>query len=554
MVENWDDAVDEGYADQLKERMRSLLAQEVTSLSGWKRWLAAERGLCAEAEEIITGHRIRHYQDTSDKGRRDAFLYVQAHIEPLLAEYNAEFDRKFNECPFTEQLEEEGYGYMRKVRLGRSKALHQENIGLQAREQELITEYRGIMAGITIEWDGEQASPSSVKAMLDSPDRSLRERAWRALHEAHKEVKPTVDRIMDELVGLRHRMAQNAGFDNYRDYLFTLKNRDYSVEDCFRLAESVERHAVPAWKKAAKLFQAELGIDAQRPWDLAPCTLRQAPFQTSAELLDGVEAMLGRTDCQFQEVFRHIRKAGLIDVEGRMNKAPGAVCFTLPRVEEAFIYSNFSASFNAVTALIHETGHAIHFYKQFENPSSMQEGYLREEVAELYSHALELLTMDKLDVFYPDGGECRKAQREQLRRSLSMLISPLSGDLFQHWLYTNPDHSPEERDAKYLELSKRFRYSSVDLTGCEAEVGASWIESFHYFQYPFYKIEYAISQLGALRLFQLYRENPGQAIAFFKAGASADWNAPIADIYRKTGVEFDFSEQAVEQIAAFLVE
>ncbi len=39
------------------------------------------------------------------------------------------------------------------------------------------------------------------------------------------------------------------------------------------------------------------------------------------------------------------------------------------------------------------------FYKQFKNDSSMQERYLREEVAELYSLSLELLVMDKLNVF-----------------------------------------------------------------------------------------------------------------------------------------------------------
>ncbi len=121
--------------------------------------------------------------------------------------------------------------------------------------------------------------------------------------------------------------------------------------------------------------------------------------------------MFRKTDLYFYEEFIHIRKAGLIDVEERENKAPGAACFTLPHSKEVFVYSNFSPSFYAINALIHEVGHAFHFYKQFKNDSSMQERYLREEVAELYSLSLELLVMDKLTIFYKQEDEYKEVQR-----------------------------------------------------------------------------------------------------------------------------------------------
>lgn len=157
----------------------------------------------------------------------------------------------------------------------------------------------------------------------------------------------------------------------------------------------------------------------------------------------------------------------------------------------------------------------------------MQERYLREEVAELYSLSLELLLMDKLTIFYTQEDDYKEVQRVQLYRTLSLLISSVSGDVFQHWLYTNPNHSPEERNEKYIELCKRYQYSSVDIAGVENEIGSSWFESFHFVQFPFYKIEYAIAQIGAIQLFQIYRENPEQAITFFKEGASSDWNLSI---------------------------
>ncbi|EEL05754.1 Oligoendopeptidase, M3 [Bacillus cereus BDRD-ST196] len=535
--------------EKLENKFQSLLNQNISSVAELEEWLIKEQRLTAEVEEVLTSQLIAVYRDTKDSTIRNLHKYNQNSIKPLLKKYNAKFDRKFSDCPFSKLLDERKYGYMKKVRLVNSELFNEKNISLAVKEEGFITKYREIMSNITINWNNEIRTYAYVKAELDNPNRSIREKAWHALCEARSVVKPEIDCIMNELVQLRNQMALNAGFNNYSEYIFKLKNREYSIEDCYTLHESIEKLVVPVWKRLGNLFKKDLGVKAYLPWDLAPCTLQKVSFQNSNDLLDGIEEMLRKTDSYFHEEFIHIRKSGLIDVEERENKAPGAACFTLPYNQEVFIYSNFSPSFNAINALIHEVGHALHFNKQFNNESSMQEKYLREEVAELYSHSLELLLMDKLNIFYKEENEYKKAQREQLHRALSLLITPVSGDLFQHWLYTNPNHSSEERDEKYLELCKRYKFSSIDITGYEEGLGASWIESFHYIQYPFYKIEYAIAQLGALQLFQIYRENQEKAITFFKEGTSADWNVSIQEIYENTGVAFDFSQEMVQSTA-----
>ncbi len=247
-------------------------------------------------------------------------------------------------------------------------------------------------------------------------------------------MKPEVDRIMNELIQLRNEIALNAGFNNYSEYAFKQKNRDYSIDDCYKLHESIEKYVVQIWKQLGSISKKNLGVKTYRPWDLSPCSLPKVPFQNVIDLLNGVEEIFRKTDLYFYEKFIHIRKAGCIDVEERENKAPGAICFTLPHSKEVFVYSNFSPSFYAINALIHEVGHAFHFYKQFKNDSSMQERYLREEVAELYSLSLELLVMDKLNVFYKQEDEYKEVQRVQIYRALSLLMSSIVGDVFQHWI------------------------------------------------------------------------------------------------------------------------
>ncbi|TNP07334.1 M3 family oligoendopeptidase [Bacillus pacificus] len=540
--------------NEFESKLQSLLERNITSVLELESWLFDELRVTAEVEEEITSSLIATYRDTDDRNMRDLHMYNQNTIQLLLKRYTAKFDEKFRECPFSDLLDEQKYGFMKKARFVKSRMFNEENIALSIKEQELITKYREIMSNITINWEGEQKTYAYVKAQLDTSNRAIREKAWYALCEARSAVKMEIDCIMNELVQLRNEIALNAGFHNYSEYAFKQKNRDYSIEDCYKLHESIEKYVVPIWKKLGSISKKNLGVKTYRPWDLTPCNISKAPFQNAIDLLDGVEEIFRKTDLYFYEEFIHIRKAGLIDVEERENKAPGAACFTLPHSKEVFVYSNFSPSFYAINALIHEVGHAFHFYKQFKNDSSMQERYLCEEVAELYSLSLELLVMEKLNIFYKQEEEYKEVQRVQLYRTLSLLISSIAGDVFQHWIYTNPNHTPEERDKKYAELCKRYQYSSVDIDGLEDEIGSSWLESFHFVQFPFYKIEYAIAQIGAMQLFQIYREDPEKAITFFKEGASADWNLHIQEIYEKTGVTFDFSEERIESTASVIVD
>ena len=539
--------------NDLESKLQSLLERNITSVSELESWLSEELRVTAEVEEKITNSLISMYRDTNDSNIRDLHMYNQNTIQPLLKRYNAKYDQKFRECQFSDLLDEQKYGFMKKARLVKSKMIKEKKISLAVKEQELITKYREIMSNISINWEGEQKTYAYVKAKLENPNRAIREKAWYALCEARRIVKPEVDRIMNELIQIRNQIAINTGFHNYSEYAFKQKNRDYSIEDCYKLHESIEKYVVPIWKQLGSLSKENLGVKTYRPWDITSFNLPKAPFQNVSDLLNGVEEMFRKTDLYFYEKFIHVRKAGFIDVEERENKAPGAVCFTLPHSKEVFVYSNFSPSFYAINALIHELGHAFHFYKQFNNDSSMQERYLREEVAELYSLSLELLVMDKLNIFYKQE-EYKEVQRVQLYRALSLLMSSIAGDVFQHWIYANPNHTPEERNKKYAELCKSYQYSTVDITGLEDEIGASWIDSFHYVQFPFYKIEYAIAQIGAMQLFQMYRENPEKAITFFKEGASVDWNLPIQEIYEKTGITFDFSEERIESTASVILD
>ena len=537
--------------EEIEAQFQSLLEVPINSISDLEKWLKDEKDLKNTIMEALTGHEVDFYRNTEDADIKSTYLHDQQVIQPLLLKYEAKLNEKCCESPYFNQLDEKRYGLMRRVRESKVKLFREENIPLVVKEQELSTKYSEIMGGLTVDWEGEEKPFPFVESQLDHPDRAVREKAYHLIRSAYRQIKPEMDAIMDELVQLRHRMALNAGFENYRDYMFVVKNREYSVQDCYDFHENVEKHIIPAWNRLADVFKSKLGVDTYRPWDYTAKLLKNPPYSEVPILMDGVYEMLGKTDPYFAERFDYMRKNGLLDLEDRRGKSPGGFCTDLPVSGDTFVFANFSPSFFSLIALIHEMGHAVNGYLQFSEHGPLEEYQGRAEVAELYSHGMELLLLDKLDQFYPED-EFKNAQREELRRAFTMLFGPLSGDLFQHWMYTNPEHTAKERDEKYFEISKRYGLNPVDTSGLEEEIGMSWIGTIHYIQYPFYNIEYSISMLGALQLLENYQKDPKSAVESFKKGASADYNQSIVEIYQETGVDFDFSEPAVKRMGEFL--
>lgn len=536
----------------LEAQFQSLLDIPIESVSDLEKWLIDEKNLMIKIMEAMTGHEVDFYRNTEDADIKSTYLHDQQVIQPLLLKYEAKLNEKCCKSPYFLQLDEKRYGLMRRVRESKVTLFREENIPLIVKEQELSTKYSEIMGGLTVEWDGEEKPFPFIQSQLDNLDRAVREKAYHKMISAFRPIKPELDAIMDELVQIRHQIALNAGFENYRDYIFVAKNREYTVQDCYDFHENVEKHIIPAWNRLAEVFKAKLGVDTYRPWDNTAKLMKNPPYSEVSTLMDGVSEMLGKTDPYFADRFDYMRENGLLDLGDRKGKSPGGFCTSLPVSGETFVFANFSPSFFSLIALIHEMGHAVNGYLEFSEHGPIEDYQHRSEIAELYSHGMELLLLDKLDRFYPDEEDFKSAQREELRRAFTMLIGPLSGDLFQHWMYMNPQHTAKERDEKYFEISKRYGLNPVDTSGYEEEIGMSWVGTIHYFQYPFYNIEYSMSMLGALQLLENYQNNPEQAVESFKKGAGADYNQSIAAIYEETGVSFDFSEPTVKRMGDFL--
>ena len=151
-----------------------------------------------------------------------------------------------------------------------------------------------------MDWDGDKKTVPELQPYLLDRDRAIRERAFRLAANAYLEKKDEIASLFDEMVKVRHALAREAGFANYRDYAFAAKYRfDYTPGDCLRFHDSVREAVLPAIRRLREDRRRVLGVDRLRPWDLQvqPGRVsRLVPFASTPEFLAGTSRIFDKVD------------------------------------------------------------------------------------------------------------------------------------------------------------------------------------------------------------------------------------------------------------------
>lgn len=544
--------------EDLKPIYDELLNRELPTKGDLDQWLNDLSELEAVLEENVAWRYIRMTIDTTDEAAAKKYEDFVTQIQPHLAPYGDKLNKKLVAHPDVDQLEGEAYRiYLRGIR--KSIDLFREaNIPIQTELQQLAQKYSGIMGALEVEINGEKITLQQAGAILQKTNRAEREAAYRAVDKVREEVIEEVESIFNEMVAKRHEMAKNAGHENYRDYMFEAMGRfDYTPQDCLNFHESIEKAIMPISKEIVQKRKDAMGLEKLRPWDLQADILGREPlrpFKDANELIEGSIAMFRETDPFFGDCLEHMRNEGHLDLASKKGKAPGGYNYPLYESGIPFIFMNAVGTTRDLVTMVHEGGHAVHSVLTHPLEKTSFKG-CPSEVAELASMSMELISMDQWGTFFEDKDELIRAKREHLEDILSMLPWIAMIDLFQHWLYTHPEHTPEERKAKWLEIETRFGFDDlIDYSEFEKGRAFRWHRQLHLFEVPFYYIEYGMAQLGAIAVWRNYKQDPEKALAQFKDALSLGYTRTIGDIYQTAGIRFDFSESYITELATFVQE
>ena len=288
-----------------------------------------------------------------------------------------------------------------------------------------------------------------------------------------------------------------------------------------------------------------MGIESLRPWDLSVDPLGRPPlrpFRDTEQLAAGAETIFRGIDPELGEQFAFLRARDLLDLANRKGKAPGGYQTTLEDARLPFIFMNAVGLDSDVRTVLHEGGHAFHTLACRGEPlAAYRESPL--EFCEVASMTMELFGAQNLDPFY-DTAEAQRSNRKLLEGIVLILPWIATVDAFQHWIYSHPDHSREERKAAWRSLIDRFG-GIVDWSEYEEVRDHSWHRQLHIFLYPFYYIEYGIAQLGALQIWRRGLTDRPAAVADYRQALSLGGSRPLPDLFTAAGARFGFDEELI---------
>ncbi|MCR9062580.1 MAG: M3 family oligoendopeptidase [Cytophagales bacterium] len=541
--------------DDVQPLYEDLVSRSVGNSKELKQWFLDRSELESFLSENMAWRYIKMTCDTANEERQKDYQFFVTQIQPHLAVYDDQLNKKALESPFLDDLKGGGYEIMIRGMKKSVEIFREENIPLSTQIQTKQSEYQSITGGMTVTINGEEMTMQKAANIIQSVDRKAREEAWRKIGDRRLEDREKLDLLFNELRDLRHKVALNADFQNFRDYMFAAMGRfDYTPEDCFDFHESVAEAVVPLLNESMLERKAKLNLDPLRPWD-GKVDVEGRPalkaFNSGEDLLEKSITCFDRLDKQLGDYLRIMRRMGHFDLESRKGKAPGGYNYPLQEIGVPFIFMNATSSVRDLVTMVHEGGHAIHSFVTRD----LELGSFKSttaEVAEVASMAMELMSMEHWDVFFTNPDDLKRARIEHLEDILATLPWIATVDKFQHWIYENPDHTVEERTAEWNSILNKYSTHVTDWSDLEKYKEASWQRQLHIYEVPFYYIEYGMAQLGAISVWKNFKEDPKKGLEAYLNGLKLGYTATIGDIYKAMGIKFDFSKDYISELMGFV--
>lgn len=543
------DEVDFSTWEKIEPWYLDLLRREIRSPRELEEWLIDVGELNGAVSQEGVERYVAMTCQTDDPDRERAYLEFVREIEPRLKPIWNEIRGKYLDSPHRAGLPSERYRVFDRAQENRRALYREANIPRETELAELEQSYQKIIGAMTVIFNEKEYTPAQMAVFLEDPDRSTRETAWRLVADRRLADRERLDDLFDRMLNLRVAVAREAGFENYVEYAFKNRERfDYGPEDTLRFQDAVETVVVPYALRLNRQRRETLGISSIRPWDLAVDPEGRPPlrpFQTADQLATGAEAIFAEVDPELASQFAYLRQHGLLDLANRKGKAPGGYQTTFEDDRMPFIFMNAVGIDSDLRTLLHEGGHAFHALAARGEPlANYRDAPI--EFCEVASMSMELLGARNLDRFYqPDDAD--RSYRQLLEGIVLILPWIATVDAFQHWIYTHPRHSREERRSAWVSIVDRFD-AGVDWSGLEEAKKNQWQKQLHIFLYPFYYVEYGIAQIGALQIWKRALSDRAGAVAAYRRALALGGSRPLPLLFEAADLRFDFRAEAIEPL------
>lgn len=498
-------------------------------------------------ETMFTLVSIRHSIDTRDEFYDKESDYVDMAM-PQFQDLAISFYHRILASPFRAAIEKKYGKHLLNLAEVSVKAFKPEIIEDLQEENKLSSEYSKLVASASILFDGEERNLSGLVPYMENPDRSVRKAAYEAYSGFFRDHEADFDRIYDELVKVRDRMAKKIGYASYVEMAYDgLLRTEYGPKEVKAYREAIGKHIVPLVVKLRERQAKRLGLDELKYYDEAIefTTGNATPKGTPEWIINNGKTMYTELSPETEEFFNFMTDHDLLDLVTKKGKQAGGYCTYIPDYKAPFIFSNFNGTSGDIDVLTHEAGHAFQVYssRAYEVPEYSFPTY---EACEIHSMSMEFFTWPWMKLFFEE--DTNKYHFSHLQGTLLFLPYGVSVDEFQHFVYENPTATPAERKLKWREIEKKYlplkNYDDNEFY----DRGGFWFKQLHIFTSPFYYIDYTLAQVCALQFWIRSRKEGKKAWEDYVSLCKEGGSKPFLELVKIAGLQNPFQPETIPSI------
>lgn len=470
-------------------------------------------------------------------------------IGPAAANLDLEYTKALLDSPFRPELEQRLNPLLFQSMENGLKAMSPEIVEDMIEENRLVSEYSQLMAGMEFTFRGETMSRAMLMRYASDDDRETRKACYETLGTTLAAHSAQLDRIFDDLVHVRDRMAKKMGYQNFVELGYYRMNRlCYDAQQVAQFRQNVKNDLVPVVARLRTENAKRLGIDRFMLYDLGVIIPGgdPKPFEKN-QIFAAAKEMYHSMGQETGAFIDMMLENEAFDVDARTNKWGGGYCTEFSKYRQPFILANFNGTADDVDTVTHEAGHALNDYLCFDNEYAEELGCGGMETAETHSMSMEFFAWPYMEKFF--GENAGKYRYRHAMDAFSFIPYGTMVDEFQHIVYQQPDLTPAERNAVWLELEQQYR-PHISMEGMPyLEQGTRWQYQMHIFETPFYYIDYCLAQTAAFQFLLASLEDYEGAFAaylrFSKQGGERVWT----DLLKEAGLRSPFEEGALKEVA-----
>ncbi|GGF93311.1 oligoendopeptidase F [Paenibacillus aceti] len=490
---------------------------------------------------------IRHSIDTNDEFYKAENDYYDE-VDPIVQEFINDYYRALVGSRFRAQLEQKWGRQLFQLAELSLKSFSPEIIEDLQLENKLQTEYTQLIASAKIPFEGEERTLAQLVPFMQSTHRDLRKRAEEARSSFLAEHEQELDRIYDDMVKVRTKMAKKLGYDNFVELAYARMSRtDYNAEMVAKFRDQVHKYIVPVTTKLKERQRERIGVESLLYYDenISFKSGNATPKGDPDWIVNNGKTMYAELSPETDEFFKFMQDSELMDLVSKKGKQSGGYCTYISEYGAPFIFSNFNGTSGDIDVLTHEAGHAFQVYesRRFQVPEYSFPTY---EACEIHSMSMEFFTWPWMNLFFKEDAD--KYRFDHLASALIFIPYGVSVDEFQHFVYENPDATPAERKQAWRDIERKYlphrNYADNDYL----ERGGFWQKQGHIYTTPFYYIDYTLAQICAFQFWKKMHENREAAWADYLHLCRQGGSLSFTELVKVAGLISPFEEGCVTSV------